>query len=379
VDPVVVIIVLVPAAVAAWAAWRFFTRPVEAHAAPPPSAPPSEPEPERVDGTDRPAPPTTPPPVEAVMPPKIYDQEDDYELDLTHVGEIVRFVTPTDDDDEVDVDEAAQIERIVHDEEAADDEPTRADAFFLVHAIGQTDRGLRRQRNEDSLLVVNDKQLYVVADGMGGHRGGERASELAVAVIEEAFMSGKFTGPQFATLPTQAAELARAIHMSNRAIFAEAREDKRLEGMGTTVCAARFSPKKKRLYIGHVGDSRCYRLRDGRLEQITSDHTMSTLGVAGPEGNRLSRAVGLWKSVPVDIIIAQPMIGDLYLVCSDGLTKMLPDETIGVVMRNEDEPKAIIERLLFFANSKGGKDNITIIVVRVVDPRGVVSQAKLRS
>jgi protein phosphatase len=138
--------------------------------------------------------------------------------------------------------------------------------------------------------------------------------------------------------------------------------------MGTTVCAARFSPTKKRLYVGHVGDSRCYRMRGDVLEQITADHTMASLGVKGPEGERLSRAVGIYAAVPVDIVIAYPVVGDLYLLCSDGLTKMLPDETIAVVMRHEKDPKAIVDRLVLFANEHGGRDNISIILLRVLAP-----------
>src|SRR5437764_1486901 len=123
-------------------------------------------------------------------------------------------------------------------------------------------------------------------------------------------------------------ELARAVQMANDAILAHANTDERLKGMGTTICAARFSPNKQRLFVAHVGDSRLYRFRGGKLKQVTSDHTMADLGVTGPAAAHLSRAVGVWPSVPVDVILGKPEPGDVYMLCSDGLTKMLDDATI---------------------------------------------------
>ncbi len=254
--------------------------------------------------------------------------------------------------------------RVVHDADADVDEPTRVDNVFLLYATAQTDPGLRRKRNEDSLLTRADDGLFVVADGMGGHRGGAFASTLAVETIGRAYRDRSFIGNPHAELPAAASELARALHMANTAIF-QAAKAKELAGMGTTICAALFSPKKERLYIAHVGDSRLYRLRDGVLTQITSDHTMSVFGVTGPESAHLSRAVGIWPAVPIDIVFAVPLPNDVYLLCSDGLTKMLSDETIGTVLRAEEEPEKAVERLIFFANAHGGKDNITVILIRL--------------
>lgn len=260
------------------------------------------------------------------------------------------------------------LKRIVYDEDAENDEPTHSESLFLVHATAQTDTGLRRKRNEDSLLVDEKQNLFVIADGMGGYRGGELASQLAVKTIGEAFRKKEFEGPPHEGVPAEATNLARAIQMANAGILEIASRKKELEGMGTTVCAARFSPTKKRLYIGHVGDSRCYRFRDDVLKQMTADHTMADHGVKGPESAHLSRAVGIWPTVPIDIVMATPEPGDVYLLCSDGLTKMLRDETIASVIRNDEDPKVAVERLIFFANAKGGKDNITVILVRVVPP-----------
>jgi PPM family protein phosphatase len=257
--------------------------------------------------------------------------------------------------------------KIVYDEDAAIDEPTRAQALIMVSAVARTDKGVRRRRNEDSVLVREDEGLFVVADGMGGYRGGELASKLAVSTIEKAFEQHRFVGPPHESIPSRASELARAIQMANTAILRKASEDKRLSGMGTTVCAARFSPNKQRLYIGHVGDSRIYCLRDGTLRQMTSDHTMKDLGIQGEAATHLSRAVGVWPTVPIDIILGKPRPGDVYLLCSDGLTKMVSDEKIQSVLQ-ECRPHAAVEQLIGAANDHGGNDNITIVVVRIDDP-----------
>jgi protein phosphatase len=260
------------------------------------------------------------------------------------------------------------VQRILYDEDAATDEPTHADSLFLVSAMAQTDRGLRRKRNEDSVLVLESASLFVVADGMGGYAGGEMASQLAVTTIGDAFRRRVFEGDTHENIPVQASELARAMQMANAAILETSKQKPELEGMGTTVVAARFSANKKRLFVGHVGDSRCYRLRDGVLTQMTADHTMADHGVKGPEAAQLSRAVGIWPTVPIDIIMGIPAAGDVYLLCSDGLTKMLDDNVIGTVLRSEEELKAAVERLILFANARGGKDNISVVLVRVVPP-----------
>jgi protein phosphatase len=257
---------------------------------------------------------------------------------------------------------------IVYDEDAEVDEPTRENPLILVTASGQSDKGLCRRHNEDSLLIREDAGVFVVADGMGGYRGGELASSLAVQTIEEAFETNNFEGPPHETIPLRASELARAIQMANHAILAKAGEDRRLEGMGTTICAARFSVNKQRLYIGHVGDSRVYCLRDGTLRQMTSDHTMGDLGVTGAGAAHLSRAVGIWPVVPVDIVLGKPQPGDYYLLCSDGLSKMVSDAEIERIIVASSAPEVAVESLISAANAGGGKDNVTVIVVRVDDP-----------
>lgn len=298
-----------------------------------------------------------PPPA---VPALVYDDaESDEEVDPTKVG-MFRPTRPV---------LQPPTNLIVCDEEAATDEPTKPNPFILVSATAQTDRGLRRKRNEDNLLVMVNQGVYAVADGMGGYAGGEIASELAVRSIEKAFTANAFDGEPHQGLPEKASELARAIQMANAAILERAESDRKLEGMGTTICAARFSPSKQRLYVGHVGDSRLYRVRDGELKQITSDHTMRDLGATGPNASLLSRAVGIWPTVPIDIILAQPEPGDIYLLCSDGLTKMVDDVGIAHAMKSNKAPTEIVEGLITKANEHGGKDNITVILISVQDAR----------
>jgi len=289
--------------------------------------------------------------------PKIAYDEDATDLDLTRMVDGPSSVSAV-----------PQAQRIVYDEDAACDEPTHHQALILVTATAQTDPGKRRRRNEDSLLADEAKGLFVVADGMGGYKGGEIASQLAVTTIEKAFAAGQFELPANDALPRRAGELASAIQMANEEVLRRAATDKQLEGMGTTICAARFSPTKQRVYVGHVGDSRAYCLRDGELRQMTSDHTMRDLGVQGAAAHHLSRAVGVWPVVPVDIVLGKPRPGDIYLLCSDGLSKMVDDVTIAKSLAEAASPAAAAQHLVDLANARGGKDNITVIVIRVDDP-----------
>jgi serine/threonine protein phosphatase PrpC len=290
---------------------------------------------------------------------KLFDTDEEEEADITRVGSLTVPAPRT-------VLQAPVV--LIDEENAAEEEPASDRPYFLISATAQTDKGLRRKQNEDSLLVNAAKNLFVVADGMGGHNAGELASRLAVQAMEDAFATGNFEGKPHSEIPAEASELARAIQMANATIFETAQTKPELMGMGTTLCCARFSPTKRRMQIGHVGDSRCYRFRDGRFRQLTADHTMADLGMTGPESANLSRAVGIWAAVPIDIILATPAPDDIYLLCSDGLTKMLDDDRIAQVLRTEEDPQAAVDRLIFFANAKGGKDNITVILIRVVDP-----------
>jgi serine/threonine protein phosphatase PrpC len=265
---------------------------------------------------------------------------------------------------------------IIYDAEAAEDEPTRAHAVILVAAVGQTDTGQKRKINEDRYLALDDHSLYVVADGMGGHAGGEVASQLAVDVIAKAFKDQEFEGAPYEGVPRRGSELALAIQMANRAIHERAKREPKLLGMGTTIVSARFTPGKERVYIGHVGDSRCYRFRAGQLTQITTDHTMGAIGMTGPIADHLSRAVGIAPAVKVDLVIAKPRHDDVFLLCSDGLSKMVKDDAIRDILAANEDPNEAVKALVQRANEKGGRDNITVIVVVVKDPTGFVRYAQ---
>jgi protein phosphatase len=281
-----------------------------------------------------------------------------------------RIEHPPDDEEDM-APEAPSAIPIVYEEDAAIDEPTRISPLILVSAASQTDQGRRRRRNEDSLLVLEDHHLYVVADGMGGHAGGDVASKMAVEIIGAAFQKNAFGGDPYPDVPRRGGELALAIQMANKAIFEHARANSAYNGMGTTVVSARFSPNKQRVYFGHVGDSRCYRLRGKHLTQITTDHTMASQGVVGPLAGHLNRAVGVQPGVKVDLIIARPSADDVYLLCSDGLSKMVPDEEIeGILNEHPDLDKAV-QKLVERANARGGRDNITVVLVQVKDPKGL--------
>jgi serine/threonine protein phosphatase PrpC len=256
---------------------------------------------------------------------------------------------------------------MLFDDHAHIEEPTHT-ASFAIRAAGGTDCGQLRKYNEDSFLVNPLQNLFIIADGMGGHRGGALASELAVRTIGDAFAADQFDGPAKSALPTHATKLARAIQMANHAIRGVAHAHREFAEMGTTIVAALFAPQKKRLYIGHVGDSRCYRLRRGELQQMTQDHTMATLGVKGPTASQLARAVGPIKLVPADIVVAEPEIGDLYLLCSDGVSKMLSDDSIRSVLVSEPDVDTAVATLIRFANESGGGDNITAVLIQVRPP-----------
>lgn len=253
--------------------------------------------------------------------------------------------------------------RIVLDEDAAFDEDTAIRPTTTVTAAAGTDRGRCRSENEDRVLVLAAHGLHVIADGMGGHRAGAVASQLAVDALAHAYDHQFFPGPSHDNLPTPASELARAVQLANSVVHHHSQRDARLGGMGTTLCAALFPAGSQRLYLAHVGDSRVYRLRRRSLRQVTVDHTMRERGVTGAGAENLSRAIGLWPTVPIDVLLAAPRPGDVYLLCSDGLTKMLADAQIArILLDGRCDPTTELVRA---ANDHGGVDNVSVVVVRV--------------
>jgi serine/threonine protein phosphatase PrpC len=252
---------------------------------------------------------------------------------------------------------------------------------MLIKSFGHSDVGRRREKNEDSFLVNDERRLYLVADGMGGHLGGEFASKLAVATIDEIVKSleddPEMTLPEGESLkPGDFSNCLRfAIREASRRIFEKANEDSNLHGMGTTTVAILF--RNNKAYIANVGDSRVYRIRGKRINQITKDHSLvgeqiraGLLSADDSRVNRLkniiTRSVGFQEDVDSDVDIRPVKVGDRFLLCSDGLSNLVQDEEIrDVVLSNELEPAVL--RLIDIANERGGDDNITAVITEVVD------------
>jgi protein phosphatase len=250
-----------------------------------------------------------------------------------------------------------------------DDEPTGPNALILVTAVGRTDPGLKRKHNEDAYAILEDHHLFVIADGMGRHAAGEVASRLCVDAITEAFQTSSFGPPRKPTLNKRAARLRGATLLANEKILRAAEANEAYAGMGTTVVSAYFSANNQRVYIAHVGDSRCYRLRGGKLTQLTTDHTLGAAGIQGKSAGILSRAVGIEPDVEVELTVEAPVHGDVYLLCSDGLSRMVnADEIAGTLSQVTDLDEAT-KTLTEMANERGGRDNITVILVRVDNAR----------
>ncbi|MBN8609116.1 MAG: serine/threonine-protein phosphatase [Deltaproteobacteria bacterium] len=249
-----------------------------------------------------------------------------------------------------------------------DDEPSGPFIPVAVAAAGATDVGKKRKHNEDAIAIDHERSVYVLADGMGGYAAGEVASQMCVDTILRAYQTNAFGGEAIAGLPPRGDELVRAIQTANHDILTESRANEARAGMGTTVVAVRMVPGKQRAYIAHVGDSRLYRLRKDELVQMTADHTLGAQGVTGPAAQKLSRAVGVFDEVEVDLNIDVPEPGDVYLICSDGLFKMVHEQRIVEILSEQRDPQAAGNMLVAEANGRGGKDNISVIVLRISDP-----------
>jgi PPM family protein phosphatase len=249
---------------------------------------------------------------------------------------------------------------------------------------GTTDRGLRRHHNEDQLLIRDDLGLYLVADGMGGHAAGEVASELAVREVERyveatANKAGDTWPNEWNPhLGLDANRLVSGIASAHRKVTAAVDGDLGLKGMGATIVGILFDPAQARMTIGHVGDSRAYLLHEGNMEVLTSDHSwVHEQVVAGlltedaarshPLKNVVTRALGGLQIPAVDITERIVSPGDLLLLCSDGLNTMLPDDEIGIFLKKGADIGRLAHQLVAEANRRGGFDNITVVLVRVLD------------
>ena len=249
-------------------------------------------------------------------------------------------------------------------------ESDRAEISFDIESVtsqGDTHVGRVRRINQDDYGEWRNpkaqRHLIFVADGMGGHRGGEVASQMAVEEVGLTFKAKADHAPQEV--------LSEAFQRANRAIFERAQTDSSLSGMGTTGVALLLTGSRK-AWVAHVGDSRLYRLRGGEMELLTSDHSVVgelvrrgqiTLEEARvhPQSNEILRAIGTRLSLQVDLKEIDVQHADRFLLCSDGLTGMLPDHEIEEVLRSKSVQAAVIE-LIEFANEAGGSDNITLVI-----------------
>ena len=236
----------------------------------------------------------------------------------------------------------------------------------MNYRIGtKTDVGRRREVNEDSFLV--HEPLFVVADGMGGHVAGDIASSTAIDTIKEESSSAN---------PQDMNTLARLVLGANSRIWEKAQSDASLRGMGTTCTLLMLDSSKA--HFAHVGDSRAYLWREGKLTQVTEDHTLVGRMVKEgrlsadeaerhPQRSIVTRALGVDSVVEVDLMTVDLQEGDRILICSDGLSSMIDSDSIASILEEESDPQVAAERLVDAANEAGGEDNITVVILDIVD------------
>lgn len=250
-----------------------------------------------------------------------------------------------------------------------------------VLAIGETNVGMKRTHNEDTYALLDDDNLYVVADGMGGHASGEVAAEMAIETLRD-FFKATSADPE-ATWPYKMDKargyeenrLITSVKLANLRIYEAAQKDAKLRGMGTTVVG--ILVVEDGVLIAHVGDSRVYRIRDGQLDQLTEDHSLlndyikmkrlSEEEIANfPHKNVIVRALGMKESVKVDTVLDKPQLGDVYVLCSDGLCGPASDQEIQQIVTSHGDLKTASAKLIECANSHGGPDNITVVLAKVM-------------
>jgi serine/threonine protein phosphatase PrpC len=238
--------------------------------------------------------------------------------------------------------------------------------FLELQPFGVTDAGKVRQNNEDALLVGEgaDETLFAVADGIGGFEAGEVASSIAIGVLKRLQPDASFE---------------EAITEANRRILAAGRGDEKLSGMGTTVVAVRFGGTQAEpvAEVAHVGDSRAYLVREGEMRPVTEDHSLvaelvrngdltKAQAAEHPQKNLITRALGADEEVDVDTAVLPVEAGDRLLLCSDGLSDMVPEARISEIARESpDDPERTSRSLLSAALDAGGNDNITVVIVDV--------------
>lgn len=241
--------------------------------------------------------------------------------------------------------------------------------------------GMVRAHNEDSIFVDGEAGIAILADGMGGYRAGEVASGIAVTVVASGMLPELQSGRQLSKVDVQsglthgAQLLQQQIAAANKGIYEAAQARPECAGMGTTIVATVFCGN--RVAIGHIGDSRCYRLRGEKFEQLTHDHSLlqeqldsgaltTEQAKSSLNKNLVTRALGIEAIVPADIAEYRMEANDIYLLCSDGLTDMVePDAIHAIVDEKRSELAVAVADLVDLANQNGGRDNISVVLVRV--------------
>jgi serine/threonine protein phosphatase PrpC len=233
-----------------------------------------------------------------------------------------------------------------------------------------TDKGLRRESNQDACLINNELGLFIVADGMGGHSGGEVASSMAVEAVEEVMLSDDAKSKDSRTM------IVKAYEEASRKIFdLAATERPELSGMGTTMVVAQL--KGRTLYVGNVGDSRCYFFKKPYLWQITEDHSLINeqlrAGIMTPDQvrqfvgrNVITRSVGYERDVYPDIIERDVSPGEMFIICSDGLSSLVPDSQICEIL-NDNPTDKVVKACVEQALANGGDDNVTVLLLHIVE------------
>jgi len=253
-------------------------------------------------------------------------------------------------------------------------------------AAGLSDVGLQREHNEDSFCILAEHRLFVVADGMGGHRAGDIASRMATNEVK-AFFDAASLGDHGSQWPSdheseldeEQNRLVSAVKLANQRIFQASIRNRSVQGMGTTIVGALFNRDDRKIHIAHVGDSRAYCIRNGAITQLTRDHSllndyllvMPNLTDAQKErlpSNVITRALGMQDAVAVDLCVERVQPGDVYVLCSDGLNGMVRDERIlDLVRASNGDIEWAAKALVSEANQNGGEDNITVVLVHITE------------
>ena len=248
-----------------------------------------------------------------------------------------------------------------------------------IEVAGNTHVGMKRNHNEDNFLLLPEESLFCVADGMGGHSSGEIASKIAVDELAEFFkLTARDTDATWPYKMDKARNydenrLATGIKLANMRIFEKASAEQKFKGMGTTIVTVYFAGSLA--YVGHVGDSRVYFQRAGVLKQLTEDHSLLNDYLKAkkltpeeiesfPHKNVIVRALGMKDTVQVDVGRLEPQPGDIFLLCSDGLSGMVPDPSIQDVLGKATALEVACSQLIDLANAAGGNDNVTCILAR---------------